>query len=191
MNSPAHAIASLLILGREDRPETALPLAVGALLPDAPIVVFYAYQKLWRGRPESWIWSEGYYLESWQGFFDLFNSLPLVLIGLLVARWRAAPRLTAFFASMVLHVFGDLPLHHDDGHRHLYPLSDWRYESPVSYWDPQHHGLIVAPLEALLVIVGGVLLLRRFKNRTPRWLIGGVVALYAVSWAYALAVWIL
>ena len=54
---------------------------------------------------------------------------------------------------MALHVPEDLFLHHDDGHRHFYPLSQWRYSSPVSYWDPNHYGKIVAPLEALAVVL--------------------------------------
>ena len=99
MNTPAHAVASLLILGDRERPETGLPLVVGALLPDVPIVVFYAYQRLWRGMPEDWIWSEGYRLPGWQAFFDVFNSLPLILIGLLAARALASVRSMAFFAS--------------------------------------------------------------------------------------------
>lgn len=189
MNTPAHAVASLLLLGDGDRPETGLPLVLGAVAPDAPIVLFYAYQKL-RGMPEGWIWSEGYYLDAWQGFFDVFNSLPLILIALLAARGFGAVRLTAFFASMGIHVLGDWPLHHDDAHRHLYPFSDWRFSSPVSYWDPDHYGQIVAPLEALLVIVGGGFLLRRYQARGARLLIGAVMVLYVVYWAFVFAVWI-
>ena len=189
MNTPAHAVASLLILGDRDRPETGVPLAIGACVPDAPIFAFYAYQKLWRGMGEDWIWSEGYYLASWQAFFDVFNSLPLILIGLLAARALGRAGFTAFFASMGIHVLGDWPLHHDDAHRHLFPFSDWRFESPVSYWDPAHYGSIVAPLEALLVIAGGLFLMRRYPARGPRLLIGGIVGLYVAYWAYVVTVW--
>ncbi len=189
MNTPAHAIASLLILGDKKRPEAGLPLVIGALLPDVPIFVFYAYQKLWRGMAEDWIWSEGYYLPIWQAFFDAPNSLPLILIGLLAARACGADLWTALFASMGIHVLGDWPLHHDDAHRHLFPFSDWRFESPVSYWDPAHHGQIVAPFEALLVIAGGLFLLRRYQAKGVRFLIGGTVGLYIVYWAYVVTVW--
>lgn len=190
MNTPAHAVASLLILGDEERPETGLPLVIGALLPDLPIVVFYAYQKLWRGMPEDWIWSQGYRLSSWQAFFDVFNSLPLILIGLLAARALGSIRLTAFFASMGIHVLGDLPLHHDDAHRHLFPVSDWRFESPVSYWDPAHYGLFVAPFEALLVFAGGLFLIRRHSARRMRLSIAGLIGFYAVYWGYVVIVWL-
>ncbi len=190
MNTPAHVVASLLILGDRDRPETGLPLVVGALLPDAPIVAFYAYQKLWRGMPEAWIWSEGYYLPQWQAFFDVFNSLPLILAGLLAARAAGSVLLAAGFASMGVHVLGDLPLHHDDAHRHLFPFSDWRFESPVSYWDPAHHGGIVAAFEALLVIAGGLFLFRRYRTLGARLLIAATIALYVVYWGYVVTVWL-
>ncbi len=190
LNTPAHAVASLLLLGDEKRPETGLPLVIGALLPDVPIVVFYAYQKLWRGMPEDWIWSQGYRLAGWQAFFEVFNSLPLILIGLLAARAAGSIRLGAVFASMGVHVVFDLPLHHDDGHRHLFPISDWRFESPVSYWDPTHYGLYVAPLEALLVVAGGWFLIRRSPARSLRLAIAALVGFYAVYWIYVVVVWL-
>ena len=41
--------------------------------------------------------------------------------------------------------------HRDDSHRHPYPLSDWRFISPLSYWDPVHHGQWLGLAEASLV----------------------------------------
>ncbi len=94
---------------------------------------FYAYQKLLR-TPDSDIWGRVYFDSAWQAFFDVFNSIPLIALCLLVT-WRlAAIRWTVLFAAMGLHVVFDLPLHQDDAHRHFFPLSDWRFVSPVSYW---------------------------------------------------------
>jgi hypothetical protein len=53
---------------------------------------------------------------------------------------------------VLLHALGDAFLHREDGHRHLWPLSSWRFESPVSYWDPAHHGAVGAGLETLLIV---------------------------------------
>lgn len=52
-------------------------------------------------------------------------------------------------------------------HRHLFPLSDWRFASPVSYWDPAHHGDVFLAAEADLVALGGLVLLRR--RAPPAW----------------------
>lgn len=190
MNTPAHAVVSLLVLGRRARPELAAPIAIGAVLPDAPMLVFYAWQKLLAGAPERVIWSNAYFEPAWQAFFDAFNSLPLIGLALLAAYALREPRLLACLASMGVHALCDLLVHREDGHRHFFPLSDWRFMSPVSYWDPGHHGVLFGALEIALVLVGCVVLARRFGSRTARTLLGGVVALYAFYIGYALLVWL-
>ena len=118
MNTPAHVVVNLVILGRKKHPEAILPIVVGTILPDLPMIFFYLYEKVLRQMPERFIWSQAYYETGWQGFFDLFNFLPLVLLGLVSAHHLGARRLAAFFVGMVLHILGDASLHHDDAHRH-------------------------------------------------------------------------
>ena len=60
--------------------------------------------------------------------------------------------------SMLLHALGDLPLHHDDAHRHFFPFVDWRFISPLSYWNPDHHGDLISRLEFIGVLIGSVFL---------------------------------
>lgn len=188
MNTPAHAVANLLILGRRDRPREVMPIAAGALLPDVPMLVFYAWQKL-AAVPEAEIWSQAYHDPRWQAFFDLFNSLPLIVLALLVARLASAPRWSAFFASMGLHALADLPLHNGDAHRHLWPLSDWRFASPVSYWDPAHHGQWAGLAEIALVAVGSVWLWRRYPQAGPRGLVAALALVYLLYWGFVALVW--
>ncbi len=190
MNTPAHAVVSLLVLGRRSRPELSGPIVLGAVLPDAPMFVFYVWEKLAAGTPERGIWSSAYFEPSWQAFFDVFNSLPLIALGLVAARAARAPRLVACLASMGVHALLDLPLHREDGHRHFFPLSDWRFMSPVSYWDPDHHGMLFGAFEVGVVVVGCAVLARRHDSRTARTLLGGVVAVYAFYVGYALLVWV-
>lgn len=189
LNTPAHAIVNLLILGRKGHPKTAAPIVIGSLLPDVPMVLFYVYHKTLHGTPEPRIWGELYFDAVWQAFFDVFNSIPLILLGLAVA-WRLrAMRWSAFFAAMGLHALFDLPLHHDDAHRHLFPLSDWRFLSPVSYWDSAHYGDVVGACEILIVVVGSVLLWRRYSAWHLRVLCAAMTGTYALHWAYVFAVW--
>ena len=182
----------MAVLGRRESPELILPIALGALVPDAPMFLFYAIQKA-RGIPESVIWSQSYYEPGWQAFFDLFNSIPFALVGLIIARiLRDHPTARwagAFCASVLVHTLGDLPLHHDDGHRHFFPFSDWRYSSPVSYWDPHHHGGIVSILEMLAVVFCAILLIRRFESKKIRWGVGAVLASYVAYGAFVFTVW--
>jgi hypothetical protein len=189
MNTPAHVVVSLLVLGRNRPAESAPPLVLGGLLPDLPIFVFYVVERVGLGRPERMIWGERYFDSGWQMFFDTFNSLPLIFV-LGAVGWMLGSRFVGLLAaSMLLHVALDLPLHHDDGHRHLFPLSSWRFESPLSYWDAAHYGEILAPAEALLVLVGCSVLWRRHPGRKGRLWIGGVASIYVAYIAFALVYW--
>ena len=145
--------AAVLTKGSKDDGSTYMvPAMIGAILPDAPMFAFYVVEKFLLGSSEREIWSTRYFLDQWQDFFDVFNSIPIVLIGILVA-WKVGHRgWMILLASMLIHIAADLPLHHDDGHRHFWPLSDWRFASPVSYWDPNHYGRPAAALEIVLFV---------------------------------------
>jgi hypothetical protein len=90
---------------------------------------------------------------------------------------------------MALHGLFDLPLHHDDGHRHLFPISNWRFSSPISYWDPNHYGQIFGLFEAVLVIVGGVILFRDHTSKVWRVSIAVLIVLYIAYFIFALFFW--
>ncbi len=123
------------------------------MLPDLLMVVFYGYQKI-LGVSEQTIWNEKYFLTEWQHSFDLFNSIPILTL-LAIVSWKTRKQVWFMvFTSMVIHCLLDLPVHHDDGHRHFFPLSDFRFQSPISYWDPNPYGGIVSILEILLVLIG-------------------------------------
>ena len=186
MNTPAHAIINLALLGRcsaeQGRRFDGWILA-GSVLPDAPMFGFYLWQRLVAGETESRIWGELYFESSWQTCFDLFNSIPLAGLACLVA-WRLGNHAAAWlFASVALHCVIDLPLHHDDAHRHFLPFSDWRFESPVSYWDPAQRGSIGALIEAIAVVIGSVVLFRRTSRRLWRVLLVGAALVYSVGYA--------
>ncbi|MDA0991271.1 MAG: hypothetical protein O3A51_11040 [Verrucomicrobia bacterium] len=190
MNTPAHAIVNLLLLGRDSRRRLLGPIALGGLLPDVPMFVFYAWEKLIRQTPETIIWSELYYLPGWQAFFDTFNSIPLLLLCGWLA-WRTRHRgWFALVASMLLHVCCDLPLHHADAHHHLTPLSDWQFRSPVSYWDPAHHGRVASAIELILTIVASAMIWQRQATTGPRLLIACLLGSYLCYGLYVAIVWL-
>lgn len=189
MNTPAHIIINLLCLGQRDQTAILTPVVVGAVLPDAPMFVFYFVEKVIRQTPEMEIWRQAYYQEHWQNLIDLFNSLPLMALGIGLALWGGSQIGVLLFSSMILHVIGDLPLHHDDGHRHFFPFSNWRFESPFSYWDSNHYGDVVGLLEILAVVVSCVLLLRLYRSWQGKLTIGIVGAGYALYFAYVFTVW--
>jgi len=189
LNTPAHLVLNTLVLGRGRWQDHWPSIMAGALLPDLPILCFYAYQSLVLRNPERLIWTQAYFAPDWQAFFDLFNSLPLIALFAVLA-WRARARgLFAFFCSMALHCLGDLPLHHDDGHAHFFPLSSWRFQSPISYWDPEHHGHFVLLGEMLLIVVGAYALARPQRPRGLRMTSVGLLVATVCYAGYAIVVW--
>ena len=80
-------------------------------------------------------------------------------------------------------------IHHDDAHAHFRPISDWRFESPISYWDSEHYGNVFGALEMLFVLGGSGLLV--FRSGIRAWRIVGALTLLscALFIGYAVMVW--
>ena len=181
VNTPTHVIASLALLGRRgDAPRTAAA-AAGAVLPDVPIFALFVVARLVLGQPSSEIWTRTYFEPGWQLAVDLLHSVPLALAGLGLARWRGNGAAQALFASMLLHSALDLPVHTDDAHRHLLPVSDWRFHSPISYWDPRSYGREVAVVEIGAALLLAVRVYRMLRSRVARAAIAATALLYAAG----------
>jgi hypothetical protein len=181
MNTPSHLILNLALLRRPVAPAMTWPILIGALLPDAALFVFYSWAK-GQGLPERTIWGEAYYSQPWQDIFALGNSMPLGLLGVGLGYALQRPWLGLLSASMVLHHLADLPLHHDDAHRHFWPLSSVRFVSPVSYWDVEHFGRLGATVELGLLLAATAYLMPRLERRWSRGLLGAAVALAAIAY---------
>lgn len=152
MKTPSHAIINLAILARSQQPDLNLPIAIGGILPDIPIFLFYFWAKFIAGIPEAKIWSEAYYNPRIQTVVALFHSIPLSSIAWLIAYYFGWEKVQIISLSLILHSLGDLPVHNDDAHQHFYPFSHYRFISPFSYWDVNHYGSIVSSIELLLVL---------------------------------------
>ena len=189
MNTPAHAVLNALIVARDPSQNLLTPAVIGAILPDVPMVFFYVYQRIWAARPEFQIWGQLYFHASWQAFFDIFNSLPLVAVGGLLAWWIGSQRLGVFCMSMALHAVSDFLVHHNDAHRHFFPLTDWRFQSPVSYWDPRHHGDIFLLGESIFTLVGAIILTYWYRETSARFAFLGFAGVYGLYFIYALWMW--
>ena len=186
MNTPAHAVINLLLMSRDASHGRAAAVVAGALIPDLAIMLFYAWHAL-LGTPESVIWSQEYYRPFWQGLIDSLNSIPLLALAIALSMLAKRPLLLVLFISMLLHCLGDLPLHHDDAHRHFFPFSDWRFASPVSYWDPAYHGEIASLVE-IGAVAAAAAWLYRHKPVLRRW-IAALLSIYLLYWIYVLLVW--
>jgi hypothetical protein len=171
LNTPAHLIFGAAAFARPGRPVLCAAALAGALLPDLSLYLMVAWSRWVAGIPARTIFDDLYFSSAWQQVFAVDNSIPLWSL-LLAAGWIArSPVAIAFAGAGLLHLAFDFPLHHDDARRHFWPLTDWVFASPVSYWDSRHYGNIAAPLEIIACVGLSVVLWRRFKGSFARALI--------------------
>lgn len=179
-------LVSVAALGRRGDGRRNGLAAAGAVIPDLPIFVLFLVARLALGQPASEIWTRTYFEPGWQLAVDLAHSMPLAIAGLVVARWRGRAAWQALFASMLLHSALDLPVHTDDAHRHFLPLTNWRFHSPLSYWDPRSHGREVAALEIAGALALSVRTFRLLSSRAARGLVAATAVVYAAGAAVLL-----
>ncbi|MGK0209093.1 MAG: hypothetical protein ACI83O_000358 [Patescibacteria group bacterium] len=173
MNTQSHAIMNLAIMRKFFTNADSIKhfnslVVLGSILPDVPMFIFFIYYAFIVGAPQQQIWNELYFTPSWHVFFDLFNSIPIFLIICLLAYYYQKRGLLAFGLANLLHFAGDFFVHQIDGHAHFYPFTMWKFISPVSYWDPAHHGVLFSLFETALVIACSVYLFRFIKKRWSR-----------------------
>ena len=174
MNTPAHLIFGVTAFGNPLRwPVTAAAFA-GAILPDLSLYLLAGWELRINGTPPEVVFGQMYYSESWQAIFRIDNSFVLWGMGLVLALMLQSRVLLALCGAALLHIALDFPLHNDDARAHFWPVSNWKFISPVSYWDPKYYGHIVGPLEVLLVIAAAVYGWRKFPGL---WMRGGIIAL--------------
>lgn len=182
MNTPSHAILNLTILGQQDKPQFNLAIVFGAILPDIPIFVFYFVAKVIQKLPEKTIWTEAYYQPFWQNTIALLHSFPVAVIAWAIARsqrWKIAEIVSL---SMLWHSLFDIPVHSEDAHRHFFPFSNYRFISPISYWDPRHYGNIVSFVERLLVLVSSIYIFPSINSYIGKGLIVAVNMFYWLAY---------
>ncbi len=179
MNTPTHAILNLAVLGKRSRPSWNSPIIWGGLIPDLAMFVFFGWATLGTDMTGSQIWGEAYYEPFWQNVFDFWNSIPLALVGVGLGLWlrqrrrfqQAGTLVAVCCASIILHCIADLPIHAEDAHRHFWPLSNYRFESPVSYWDPAKGGRIFALFEMVMALGLSIYVFSWLKSRLTQGLL--------------------
>lgn len=186
MNTIAHIIISSAVLTRQETPQRNWAVVLGALVPDASMFAFFSWSR-WQGWSGDETWNVQYWMDPWQTLGAVSNSI--VLFGLLIAisLWRKWPLIAVVGAAALIHIALDFPLHADDAHRHFWPLSDWRFASPVSYWDPDANGAIGSAVETVFVLAASVILWRRFPPLKWHILFGSLAILQILVFGAQLA----
>jgi hypothetical protein len=150
MSTPAHLPISAAVMGKEGQIGLIWAAVAGALLPDLSLYLLAGSALYLFGSPPEIVFDELYFSTAWQTIFAVDNSLILWGMAVAYAVWWQRPWVIAFAGAGFIHLCLDFPLHHDDGRAHFWPLSQWVFESPLSYWDRQHGAHWIAPLEGAM-----------------------------------------
>lgn len=167
MNTQSHAIVNLFLLNKafagttiEHQNNINIPIVLGSILPDLPIVFFFVWYTWIVPTPQRVIWGTLYFTKTWQMFFDLFNSIPLYLLLAISAYLLSQKTVLIFALANLLHFVEDFFVHQEDGHAHFFPLSDYKFMSPVSYWDSRYFGQYFSTFELIVTLVLSVCIFR-------------------------------
>jgi membrane-bound metal-dependent hydrolase YbcI (DUF457 family) len=213
MNTQTHMLMGAALFGRP-MPRLAWAAVAGGIAPDVPMYLIVAGLRMvgypMREIFERLYWENWWQIANAIGHsFVLWGGLVAVSLALLPRPWsdrfaaqsssasgrhdpappagrltRSAPLLFAVSASALLHSAIDFLVHRDDAHMQFWPLTEWRFRSPLSYWDPAHGGTWFGLFEAALGILLIVVLFRRYRSRRLRALLALALVLYAAVPAY-------
>lgn len=153
--------------------------ASGATLPDLPLIAGAAWlvarrRHLYNDQLNEEVCAKG----SFAGPDAALHSAILVG-GLLVTFWTCTSRerkryrlLLAFLVGWAGHVLTDALTHAEDARPILWPLSERRLRSPISYWDSSRHARSFARVEhGVLLLIVARAILRQVREPRPfrRW----------------------
>lgn len=161
MNTPAHLLIGAAVFGKPATSRVIAAAYLGALAPDLSLYLLAGTSLFILGISPQVVFNELYFSSTWQTVFAIDNSFLVWGLACGVAVLRRSAWAVAFCGAAILHLCLDFPLHHDDGRPHFWPVTDWVFESPLSYWDRAQGAQWVAPAEALCAVVAGGILWRR------------------------------
>ena len=168
MNTPTHLIMSAVLFAKPEQRKVTTAALLGGFIPDFSLYFMFFWHQFILGTPTKTIFHELYFSNYWQKIFAIDNSFIVwgFFIGVawsLKSKWIIAMSSAAF-----IHLLCDFPLHANDARAHFWPVTMWRFESPISYWDSNYNGNILSTLEIFLVCVMLGILWRRFDTSMPR-----------------------
>lgn len=170
MNTPTHCLINWTVaksLRVKSFPKSAVLL--GSIAPDIPLYFLSFSGMFWFRFVQGWEWPQigkhmygtlFYQDPIWISLHNLLHSPLVLLVGLacfyffLSKQQFRASWFVWFLASCLLHTIVDIPVHHDDGPLVFWPLNwNYRFASPISYWDPNHFGRPTMIFEGVLFVL--------------------------------------
>ncbi len=135
--------------------------AAGSALPDLPTLAKGAYL-LWFYRDSM---AKEEFLEALEYYNEPSGKLDLALhslapVGSMLALYKAVGlkkqdsqrALLSFLLGWAGHSLSDFPTHAEDARPLFWPLSRWRWKSPISYWDREFYALPCFLIEHCMIL---------------------------------------
>jgi len=202
VQSPTHTLLALALLSKARHSKDAdvevfgeggtvsitsnrkrnLAIFLGSLIPDIAIYLWAPYQSIVNDVSGAEMWDKLYFEPPMQNLIAWFNSVPiyagLAVLGFMM-RAKTWGKLILFFAlAALIHMATDLPVHAEDAYRHFWPVTDWRFYSPLSYWDSNHHAGWVSRFEVVLALGCIAVLWQRFPRRFVKIVLSLLIVFY-------------
>ena len=70
MVTQSHVVLNIALLSKRDKPFLHVYAFIGAVLPDLPMLIFFAIETFILKTPQRELWGSRYFMEAWQTFFD-------------------------------------------------------------------------------------------------------------------------
>ncbi|MBL4871727.1 MAG: hypothetical protein JKX72_12330 [Robiginitomaculum sp.] len=192
MQTPTHAILALALLAKNGDTKRNRIILAGSLIPDLFIYICWIWLSA-HGLSQETIWNEIYFQSSVQFWSGFSNSIPmysaLALLGYTQRKTKWGLLLLVFALAALSHMATDFPFHAEDAHQHFWPLTTWKFHSPLSYWDSNHYGRIVGGFETLLALSCIALLLKRLTGKKTQTVLKIFFGLYLLSLIVRLSFW--
>lgn len=178
MMTTSHIIYNLAILGKKNSKKIYWAIGLGALFPDTVTILFFFVTSVIQQLPHETIWRDLYFNSYWNNIFNLTHSFWLLPLFISIALYHKNKHAVYFFGSALIHSAMDFLVHAEDAYAHFFPLSLWRFNSPISYWNPAYHGEIVSIFEHIFV---GIALFLLLSNVEKPWLRKTLITLITIE----------
>jgi hypothetical protein len=181
--TPSHIIYSWALAKKTEGAtipkRRTLAFVLGALFPDTPTYLFFIVCGLILGYSGEAMWDDMYFNSGWSIPITLTHSFILWPLLIAISCYFSLTFLRWFSISALFHTVVDFFVHTEDAYRHFYPFSDWKFHSPVSYWNPAEYGQYASAADSLVVLLLLGYLYNQTSNRL-RYFIIGIGAIYLV-----------
>ncbi len=179
MTTPFHIVSGLTVFGRKHKPENNFWILAGSLAPDFVVLIFTAWV-LFMGIPLEEAWDTYYFSDQMQPFFNLTHSFILWILVFLFAYLFKKLKVVYFSLAGILHITLDLLVHHTDAYAHFYPISNWRFRSPVSYYEPGYYGNWISLVDIILFAIFSILIFRKLNSKWSRRVLVVLSSIYLI-----------